>query len=204
MHWINPAGKRKVHSLVDKVYKRKNLDVAWEKLKRNRGAGGADGEDLAAREASLEANLDRLHQGLRDGTDVPQPVLQHLIPKAGQPGKFRRLGIPTVHDRVCQQALLNRLEPTFDPMFEAASCGYRPERSTHDALRKIWGELQEGYEWVVDADLRDFVGSDAGGEREGLAIGGAAVRVRDTGAGRQIAALDRRLPGHRRGRARRG
>ena len=159
MHWINPAGKRKVHSLVDKVYKRKNLEVAWEKVKRNRGAGGVDGEDLAAFEASLDANLDRLHQELRDGTYVPQPVLQHLIPKAGQPGKFRRLGIPTVYDRVCQQALLNRLEPIFEPVFDAASFGYRPGRSTHDAMRKIWGELQEGYEWVVDADLKDFFGS---------------------------------------------
>ena len=159
MHWINPAGKRKVHSLVDKVYKRKNLEVAWEKVKRNRGAGGVDGEDLAAFEASLETNLDRLHQELRDGTYVPQPVLQHLIPKAGQPGKLRRLGIPTVYDRVCQQALLNRLEPIFEPVFDAASFGYRPGRSTHDALRKIWGELHEGYEWVVDADLKDFFGS---------------------------------------------
>ena len=161
MHWINPAGKRKVHSLVDKVYKRKNLEVAWGKVKRNRGAGGVDGEDLAAFEASLETNLDRLHQELRDGTYVPQPVLQHLIPKAGQPGKFRRLGIPTVYDRVCQQALLNRLEPIFEPVFDAASFGYRPGRSTHDALRKIWGELQEGYEWVVDADLKDFLESSS-------------------------------------------
>lgn len=159
MHWINPAGKRKVHSLVDKVYKRKNLEVAWEKVRRNRGAGGVDGEDLAAFEASLDANLDRLHRELRNGTYVPQPVLQHLIPKAGQPGKFRRLGIPTVYDRVCQQALLNRLEPIFEPVFDAASFGYRPGRSTHDALRKIWSELQEGYEWVVDADLKDFFGS---------------------------------------------
>ncbi len=58
--WLNPRGDRKVHSLVDKVYKRKNLQVAWEKVKRNRGAGGIDGEDLAAFEAQLEANLDRL------------------------------------------------------------------------------------------------------------------------------------------------
>ena len=144
---------------MDKVYKRKNLEVAWEKVKRNRGAGGVDGEDLAAFEASLDANLDRLHRELRDGTYVPQPVLQHLIPKAGQPGKMRRLGIPTVYDRVCQQALLNRLEPIFEPVFDAASFGYRPGRSTHDAMRKIWGELQEGHAWVVDADLRDFFGS---------------------------------------------
>ena len=159
VHWINPAGERKVHSLVDKVYKRKNLEVAWEKVKRNRGAGGVDGEDLAAFEASLDANLDRLHRELRDGEYVPQPVLQRLIPKAGQPGKFRPLGIPTIYDRVCQQAVLNRLEPIFEPVFDDANYGYRRGRSTHGALRKIWRELDEGYEWVVDADLKDFFGS---------------------------------------------
>ena len=95
-HWINLTGERKVHSLVDKVYKRKNLEMAWERVKRNRGAGGVDGEDLAAFEASLDANLERLHRELRDGEYVPQPVLRHLIPKAGQPGKKRPLGIPTV------------------------------------------------------------------------------------------------------------
>ena len=159
LHWINPTDERKVHSLVDKVYKRKNLEVAWEKVKRNRGAGGVDGEDLATFEASLDARLDRLHRELRDGEYVPQPVLRHLIPKAGQPGKFRPLGIPTIYDRVCQQALLNRLEPIFEPEFDDANYGYRRGRSAHGALRKIWRELDEGYEWVVDADLKDFFGS---------------------------------------------
>ena len=157
--WLNPAGDRKVHSLVDKVYKRKNLEVAWEKVKRNRGAGGVDGEDLVAFEASLDANLERLHRELRDGQYVPQPVLQRLIPKAGQPGKFRPLGIPTIYDRVCQQALLNRLEPIFEPVFDDANYGYRRGRSAHGALRKVWRELDEGLEWVVDADLADFFGS---------------------------------------------
>ena len=159
VHWLNPTGERKVHSLVDKVYKRKNLEVAWEKVKRNRGAGGVDGEDLAAFEASLDVNLERLHRELRDGEYVPQPVLRHLIPKAGQPGKFRPLGIPTIYDRVCQQALQNRLEPIFEPVFDDANYGYRRGRSAHGALRKIWRELDEGHEWVVDADLRDFFGS---------------------------------------------
>ena len=159
VHWLNPTGERKVHSLVDKVYKRKHLEVAWEKVKRNRGAGGVDGEDLAAFEASLDANLERLHRELRDGEYVPQPVLRHLTPKAGQPGKFRPLGIPTICDRVCQQALQNRLEPIFEPVFDDANYGYRRGRSAHGALRKIWRELDEGHEWVVDADLKDFFGS---------------------------------------------
>lgn len=81
--WLNPTGERKVHSLVDKIYQRKNLQVAWEKVKSNRGAGGIDGEDLMAFEAELEANLERLYQEFKEGTYTPQPVLQHLIPKAG-------------------------------------------------------------------------------------------------------------------------
>ena len=69
------------------------------------------------------------------------------------------LGIPAIYDRVCQQALLNRLEPIFEPVFDDASFGYRRGRSTKDALRKIWKEIQSGSEWIVDADLRDFFGS---------------------------------------------
>jgi group II intron reverse transcriptase/maturase len=69
------------------------------------------------------------------------------------------LGIPAIYDRVCQQALLNRLEPIFEPIFDDASFGYRRGRSTKDALRKIWKEIQGGSEWIVDADLRDFFGS---------------------------------------------
>ena len=157
--WLNPTGERKVHSLVDKIYKRKNLAVAWEKVKRNRGAGGIDGEDIAVFEARLEEQLERLHCELRDETYQPRPVMQRLIPKAGQPGKHRVLGIPTIYDRVCQQAILNRLEPIFDAVFDEASFGYRKGRSTKDALRKIWCELEQGHEWVVDADLRDFFGS---------------------------------------------
>lgn len=157
--WLNPTGERKVHSLVDKIYQRKNLAVAWEKVKRNRGAGGIDGTDLAAFEAELEANLEQLHVALKDGTYTPQPVLQHLIPKAGKPGEHRPLGIPTIIDRVCQQALLNRLEPIYEPIFDDANFGYRRGRSTKDALSKIWRESEAGNEWVLDADLRDFFGS---------------------------------------------
>jgi group II intron reverse transcriptase/maturase len=76
-----------------------------------------------------------------------------------QPGKSRKRGIPTIYDRVCQQALKNRLEPIFDPLFDDADFGYRGGRTTKDALRKIWHEIEEGNEWIVDADLRDFFGS---------------------------------------------
>src|SRR5271166_3133030 len=157
--WINLTGARKVHSLVDKVYKRKNLKMAWEKVKANRGSGGVDGQTLETFEAQLEQQLERLHRELREESYQPLPVRQHRIPKQGKPGEFRMLGIPAIYDRVCQQALLNRLEPIFEPLFDDASFGYRRGRSTKDALRKIWKEIQSGSEWIVDADLRDFFGS---------------------------------------------
>lgn len=157
--WINPLGGKKVHSLIDKVYKLKNLELAWERVKRNRGSGGIDGQSIEEFEEDLEGNLRRLHEELRTQTYQPKPVKQQLIPKRGQPGKHRPLGIPTIFDRVCQQALLNRLEPIFETIFDEASFGYRQGRSTKGALRKIWLEIKQGHEWVVDADLRNFFGS---------------------------------------------
>jgi group II intron reverse transcriptase/maturase len=157
--WLNPTGAKKVHSLVDKVYKRKNLELAWARVRSNGGAGGVDGQSLAEFEEVLDEQLDRLGRELCTDTYQPLPVRRHLIPKAGQPGKLRPLGIPTIYDRVCQQALLNRLEPIFEPVFDDASFGYRKGRSTKDALRKIWKELDAGAEWIVDADLKDFFGS---------------------------------------------
>ena len=144
---------------MDKVYKVKNLELAWKRVKANRGTGGVDGQNLEEFAARLEENLKRLHEELKTDTYRPQPVRQKMIPKPGQPGKFRPLGIPTIYDRVCQQALRNRLEPIFDPVFDDANFGYRKGRSPKDALRKVWKELQSGQEWIVDADLRDFFGS---------------------------------------------
>lgn len=157
--WINPTGARKVHSLIDKVYKRKNLEMAWERVQANRGSGGVDGQTLAAFEAQLDRQLDRLQRELKERAYRPRPVRQVPIPKRDKPGEYRMLGIPAIYDRVCQQALLNRLEPIFEPVFDEASFGYRRGRSTHDALRKVWKEIQGGREWIVDADLKDFFGS---------------------------------------------
>ena len=152
-------GKKKVHSLVDKVYQRTNLEIAWKRVKANRGAGGADGVTVEEFEKDLEANLERLHQELREGRYLPQPVRRLEIPKRGDPGKTRPLGIPSVFDRVCQQALVNRIEPIFEEVFDAGSFGYRKGRQTRDALKKIWHEIEEGNEWIVDADLKDYFGS---------------------------------------------
>ena len=159
MDWLNPAGAKKVHSLVDKVYKMKNLELAWDKVRRNKGSGGIDGQGIESFEAELVQNLRRLHEELKTDTYRPKPVRQQMIPKPGQPGKSRPLGIPTIYDRVCQQALLNRLEPIFDPVFDDANFGYRRGRSPKNALSKIWKEVQSGCEWIVDADLKNFFGS---------------------------------------------
>ena len=134
--------------------------MAWEYVKANRGSGGVDGQSLEEFGEHLDSQLNRLHNELREDSYQPRPVRQVQIPKAGKPGEFRTLGIPTIYDRVCQQALLNRLEPIFEPVFDEANFGYRRGRSTKDALRKVWKEIQEeGREWIVDADLRDFFGS---------------------------------------------
>ena len=159
MDWLALTGAKKVHSLIDKVYKRKNLEMAWEKVKANRGSGGVDGQNLPAFETQLDQQLDRLQRELTADTYQPQPVRRHPIQKRDKPGEYRMLGIPTIYDRVCQQALLQRLEPIFEPLFDDASFGYRRGRSAKDALRKIWKEIQGGSEWIVDADLRDFFGS---------------------------------------------
>jgi retron-type reverse transcriptase len=139
---------------VDKVFKRKNLELAWQRVKQNKGAGGVDGVTIAAFEEHFDVYLDQLHEELKADTYQPMPVRQKLIPKAGQPGKFRPLGIPAIYDRVCQQALQNRLEPIFEPIFDDASFGYRPRRSTKDALRKIWNEIEAGAEWKRFATAR--------------------------------------------------
>jgi len=157
--WINPTGAQKVHSLIDKVYKQKNLEMAWESVNANRGGGGVDGQSLSGFAEQLDQQLNRLQRELQEDSYQPQPVRQVQIPKAGKPGEYRTLGIPTIYDRVCQQALLNRLEPIFEPVFDEANFGYRRGRSTKDALRKVWKEIQGGSEWIVDADLKDFFGS---------------------------------------------
>lgn len=146
--------KEKVHSLIDKVYSKKNLELAWQKVRRNKGAAGVDEITVARFEERKEQNLETLQRKLRDGSYRPKPVRRVEIPK--EPGGIRKLGIPAVFDRVCQQALVQRMEPIFEPGFADCSFGYRPGRSPHTAMREVWKALMAGYEWVVDADLRQF------------------------------------------------
>jgi len=151
--------ERKVHSLIDKVYHKTNLELAWSQVKANGGSGGIDKVNIPAFEKVAEVELARLQQELKEETYQPMPVRRLYIPKRGNPKEKRPLGIPAIRDRVCQQALKNRLEPIFEPLFSECSFGYRPGRSTHQAMRKIYRELMEGCEWIVDADLRNFFGT---------------------------------------------
>jgi RNA-directed DNA polymerase len=146
--------KRKVHSLIDKVYSRKNLEMAWQKVKENRGSAGIDEVTIVRFDQRKGYYLGLLHRKLCDGTYRPKPVKRVAVPKSN--GGTRKLGIPSVMDRVVQQALVQRMEPIFEPKFLECSFGYRKGRSPHDAMRKVWRELMAGYVWVVDADLRQF------------------------------------------------
>ncbi len=148
---------RKAHSLIGRVYDRRNLRLAWERVKKKKGAGGVDGVTIARFEENQDRYLDVLHQQLKNGRYRPRPVRRVWIDKPVTTKK-RPLGIPNVMDRVCQQALVQVLMPIFEPTFQDASFGYREGRSTHKAMRRIWQQLGQA-EWVVDGDISDFFGS---------------------------------------------
>jgi RNA-directed DNA polymerase len=154
---VGAVKRTKVHSLIDKVYSKTNLQMAWEKVKANRGAGGIDKVSIAAFDEVKEEELDRLQKELKQ--QHPMPVRRVHVPKRDNPAEKRPLGIPAIQDRVCQQALKNRIEPIFESEFDHCSFGYRPGHSPHGAMRKIWTELMPGYYWILDADLKDYFGS---------------------------------------------
>lgn len=151
------SGRRKVHSLIDKVYDPVNLAEAWKRVRENKGSCGVDGLTITDFEERQEEYLTRLHRQLRDQTYRPRPVKRVAIAKLG--GGTRNLGIPSVRDRVVQQALVQKMNPIFEPLFADCSFGYRPGRSPHMAMRKIWRELNEGNLWILDADLRAYFDS---------------------------------------------
>jgi len=149
---------RKAHSLIGQVYDPRNLRRAWERVRKNRGAGGVDRISIGRFEEDHGRYLTVLQQRLADGRYRPRPVRRVEIDKPGSAAK-RPLGIPTVVDRVCQQALRQVLEPIFEPTFSGVSFGFRPGRSAHAAMRRIWGQLQAGGKWIVDGDIADFFGT---------------------------------------------
>lgn len=149
--WGRKSREFRVHSLIDKVYKLLNLYIAWEKVKANKGAGGVDRVSVGDFEQDLDLNLREIHRLLYEDKYIPQPVRRVWIPKPN--GDRRPLGIPTIRDRVVQQALLNRLSKIYEPKFLDCSFGFRPERSAHQAIQRIEGYLKDGCEWIVEVDI---------------------------------------------------
>ncbi|MBZ0089235.1 MAG: group II intron reverse transcriptase/maturase, partial [Thermoanaerobaculia bacterium] len=144
----------KWYSLIDKVYALATLGLAWTKVQANRGAAGVDGQSVDRFAAKAEFYLSELATALRDGSYRPQAVKRVEIPKGD--GRTRPLGIPTVKDRIVQQAVRLVIEPVFENGFCDGSYGFRPGRGCHDALREVDRLLQEGRTHVVDADLRSY------------------------------------------------
>jgi RNA-directed DNA polymerase len=150
---IKPERKRKWYSLIDKVYALPNLQAAWEHVAANRGAGGIDGMSIEQFREHADQRLEQLAHDLRSKSYRPQPVRRVFIPKGGG---ARPLGIPTVRDRIVQQALRQVLEPIFEEKFSHRSHGFRPERGCATALAVVDRAVRHGYQWMVDADLQAF------------------------------------------------
>ena len=141
--------------LIDEVLRRENLLAAHERVLKNGGAPGIDGMSVEELMPYCREHWTRIRMELLNGTYAPQPVRKVEIPKPGGKGT-RMLGIPTVLDRLIQQALLQVLQPIFDPTFSEDSFGFRPGRSTHDAVERAREHIASGYRWVVDLDLEKF------------------------------------------------
>jgi group II intron reverse transcriptase/maturase len=131
-----------------------NLAEALEAVKRNRGAAGIDGKDIEATERHLQTHWNQIEAKLRAGHYRPSPVKGIYIPKAS--GGQRLLGIPTVQDRIIQQAIQQQLGWVFDPTFSAHSYGFRPNRSAHGAVKAAQHYVASGKEWVIDLDIEAF------------------------------------------------
>jgi len=140
--------------LLAQALARANLVLAWKRVKANRGSAGVDGLTIEATAEHLKTHWPRIREELQAGGYRPQPVRRVQIPKPG--GGVRELGIPTVTDRLIQQALLQVLQPLIDPSFSEHSYGFRPGRRAHEAVLAAQRHVQAGYAVVVDVDLEKF------------------------------------------------
>jgi RNA-directed DNA polymerase len=140
--------------LLEAALTRQNLQTAWKRVKANKCAAGVDGLDIEQAARMLQTRWPEIRHALLQGTYRPSPVRKVMIPKAD--GSQRELGIPTVTDRLIQQALLQVLQPLIDPTFSEHSHGFRPGRRAHDAVKAARAYVQSGKRVVVDVDLAKF------------------------------------------------
>jgi RNA-directed DNA polymerase len=157
-HQTCTAGKTtpilKTETLMDVVLERKNMQEAYKRVKRNKGCAGVDGMTVEDLKDYLHKYWAQIRDELMSGRYEPQPVKMVEIPKPG--GGVRQLGIPTVVDRLIQQALQQAMSPIFEAGFSESSYGFRPGRSAHQAVQKMQEYVSEGRDWVVDIDLEKF------------------------------------------------
>lgn len=142
-------------SLLELILRKDNLNKSYKKVKSNKGTGGIDGMQVDELLPYLRENQTELIQQIREGKYNPNPVRRVEIPKE-EKGKVRKLGIPTVVDRMIQQAVAQELTPLFEPQFSNNSYGFRPGRGQHDALKACKKNIEEGYVYVVSMDLEKF------------------------------------------------
>lgn len=143
------------NNLLDLILRKGNLNNAYKQVKKNKGKGGIDGMQVDELLPFLRENQDSLIQEIREGKYKPNPVRRVEIPKETK-GEFRKLGVPTVVDRVIQQAIAQELSPIYEEQFSENSFGFRPKRGAHDALRQCQKNVNDGYVYVVDMDLEKF------------------------------------------------
>ena len=142
-------------NLMEQILHKDNLNKAYKKVKSNKGAGGVDGMSVDELLGFLKDNQKQLIQKIKDGKYKPNPVRRVEIPKETK-GEFRKLGVPTVVDRVFQQAITQVLSPIYEKQFSENSFGFRPNRGAHDALKQCQTNVNDGYVYVVDMDIEKF------------------------------------------------
>ncbi|MGZ4924207.1 MAG: group II intron reverse transcriptase/maturase [Halobacteriota archaeon] len=140
--------------LLEQILAPANLQAAWKQVKRNKGAAGVDGLDLVDYPKWAKRHWSGIRQALAAGYYIPQPIRRVEIPKPT--GGKRLLGIPTVNDRVIQQAITQVLMPIFDRHFSSHSYGFRPNKSAHQAILSVRGHIRQGCRYAVDIDLSKF------------------------------------------------
>ncbi len=143
------------NNLLNLILRKDNLNKAYRKVKSNKGKGGIDGMQVDELLPFLRENQETLIQGIMDGKYKPNPVRRVEIPKETK-GEFRKLGVPTVVDRVIQQAITQELTPIYEEQFSENSYGFRPKRGAHNALKQCQKNVNDGYAYVVDMDLEKF------------------------------------------------